>query len=373
MAEELSKQELSRYARHLVLPEVGKEGQLRLKNAKVLIIGAGGLGNPVAAYLAAAGVGMIGIVDHDKIDLSNLQRQVLYSKEDLGKPKVSIIKKQLEKINENVQVTIYNERLTSKNALEIIKDYDVVIDGSDNLPTRYLINDSCILLKKPWVYGSVYRFDGQVSVFNHDNGPCYRCLSPEPSKEIPSCSESGVLGVLPGIIGMVQATEAIKIILGKGKTLSGRLLAYNALDMEFSELKLRKNPECKACGKNAKIKLTDYNQICMDKKDEITVSELRKMMDSDDFELIDVREKSEWDMGRIEKAKLMPLSALVKTDFRDFRKFDKDETIIVYCRSGNRSGHAAKVLKEKGFTNVKNLVGGINAWAREIDNNVTVY
>lgn len=379
---ELMEEELKRYSRHLALPEIGKEGQLKLKKAKVLIIGAGGLGSPAAVYLAAAGVGTIGIVDYDKIDLSNLQRQILYSKEDIGKNKTAVIKKQLEKINNNIKIITYDEKLTSNNALNIIKNYDVVIDGSDNFPTRYLVNDACVLLKKPDVYGSVYRFDGQASVFNYRNGPCYRCLfpNPPPADLIPNCAEAGVLGVLPGVIGTVQATEAIKIILGKGKVLSGRLLVYNALDMTFMELNAKKNENCPSCSENPAItKLIDYENFCNNKnekinKDEITAKELKKMMENnEDFILMDVREKAEQDMCKIENAKLASFTEIVKGNLKIFNNIGKNKKIVLYCHTGNRSAYVLNLLKKKGYKDVKNLIGGIDAWAKEIDTKVILY
>jgi|TARA_Y100000310_G_scaffold330539_1_gene402387 adenylyltransferase/sulfurtransferase len=368
---ELSKEELKRYSRHLSLPEVGTQGQEKLKQSKVLIIGAGGLGCPAAIYLAAAGVGTIGIVDFDKVELSNLQRQILYTEEDIGKPKTSIIKNQLEKLNKNININIYNEKLTSKNALEIIRNYDVIIDGSDNFPTRYLVNDACFFLKKPNVYGSIFRFDGQASVFNYQNGPCYRCLKPVPPSEatIPNCAEAGVIGVLPGIIGTIQATEAIKIILGIGDTLSGKLLVYNALSMNFKKLNLNKNKNCPICGINPTIKtLNEKNKM-----EEISVKELKEIMDKkEDFVLIDVREKVEWDLGRIEGAILIPLSQIKNNNFGDLENIDKNKHIILQCRTGGRSADVLNILKNRGYNNLKNLVGGITGWANEIDEKVMV-
>ena len=363
----LSKHEQRRYARHLILPEVSVEGQEKLKQAKALIVGAGGLGCPSAIYLAAAGVGTIGIADFDKVEESNLQRQILYSEEDIGKLKTAAIKKQLEKINKNIEIKTHNEKLTSKNALEAIKDYDLVIDGSDNFPTRYLVNDACVLANKPSVYGSVFRFDGQASVFNYKNGPYYRCLFPNPPPQdaIPNCAEVGVLGVLPGIIGIVQATEAIKIILGKGNVLAGRYLVYNALSMEFKELKLNKNKDCRICGKNPEIKeLIDYEQFCgADNEDNITAKELKEMIDNkEDFELIDVREKMEYDSENIKNSKLVPLSEIKNNNFGELDDIDKNKKIVLYCRVSGRSSLVQKMLKEKGYSNVKNLSGGIAAW-----------
>ena len=381
MAEDkLSKEEQIRYSRHLALPEIGREGQEKLKKAKVLIIGAGGLGSPAAVYLAAAGVGTIGIVDYDKVEHSNLQRQILYCNGDIGKPKTAIIKNQLEKTNPNINIITLNKKLTSNNALEIIKNYDIVIDGSDNFPTRYLVNDACVLLGKPDVYGSVYRFDGQASVFNCKNGPCYRCLfpNPPPAHLVPNCADAGVLGVLPGVIGMVQATEAIKIILGKGETLSGRLLVCNALSMKFRELNLKKSKNCPVCSENATIKgLIDYDQFCNGKKEnknEITVHELKQMIDSkEDFVLVDTREKIEQDTCKIKNAKLASFTEIVKGNFEAFSGVDKNKKIVLYCHTGNRSAYILHLLKNKGYNNVQNLIGGIDAWAREINQQVPIY
>ncbi|MBI2208770.1 molybdopterin-synthase adenylyltransferase MoeB [Candidatus Woesearchaeota archaeon] len=376
----LSKEEQIRYSRHLALPEIGIEGQKKLKKAKVLIVGAGGLGSPAAVYLAAAGVGKIGIVDYDKVDLSNLQRQILYSLGDIGKSKTAIIKNQLKKINPNAKIITHDKKLTSNNVMEIIKDYNVIIDGSDNFPTRYLVNDACVLLNKPDVYGSVYRFDGQVSVFNYENGPCYRCLfpSPPPANLVPNCAEAGVLGVLPGVIGMIQATEAIKIILGKGETLSGRLLVYNALSMKFRELNLKKNKNCPVCSENAAIKeLIDYDEFCNGKKEdknEITVHELKQMINNkEDFVLVDTREKAEQDMCKIENAKLASFSEIARGNLKIFDNIGKNKKIVLYCHTGNRSAFVMHMLKKKGYKNVKNLVGGIDAWAKEIDQQVPIY
>jgi adenylyltransferase/sulfurtransferase len=376
----LTKEELARYSRHLTLPEVGKEGQEKLKQAKVLIIGAGGLGNSAAMYLAAAGIGTIGIVDFDKIELSNLQRQVLYSAEDIGKEKTTTIKKQLKKINNNIEILEYNEKLTSKNAKEIIKDYDLVIDGSDNFPTRYLVNDACVLLKKPNVYGSIFRFDGHASVFSYQEGPCYRCLFPNPPSPhlVPNCAEAGVLGVLPGIIGTIQATEAIKIILEKGDILSGSYLIYNALGMSFKKLKLKKNGNCDVCSKNPKIKeLIDYEEFCNNKKEEtneITVKELKKLIDKkEDFILIDIREEFEQQLCKLNNAIMISFTESIKNNLSFFDNLDKNKKIVLYCHTGQRSSYTLNILKKKGFTNLKNLVGGIDAWAKEIDQEITIY
>ncbi|MBL7055935.1 molybdopterin-synthase adenylyltransferase MoeB [Candidatus Woesearchaeota archaeon] len=374
---EFSKEELRRYSRHLILPEVGKEGQEKLKQAKVLVVGAGGLGSPVLLYLAAAGIGKIGIVDFDKVDETNLQRQILYSERDVGKSKAETAKKHLEKLNSNIEIITYNEKLTSENALKIIKEYDIVVDGSDNFPTRYLVNDACFFLKKPNVYGAIFRFDGQASVFNYNHGPCYRCLSPKmpSSDEIPSCSEAGVLGVLPGTIGTIQATEAIKIILGKGNVLSEKVLVYNALEMEFTKLNLKKNEDCRLCGKSPEIReVGNYEKACDNKEPnlEITAKELKEMMDNtESLELLDVREQEEWEICKIESAKLVPLSKIQREPgLLDI--LPKNKKIVVYCHVGGRSAFVVNSLREKGY-NARNLVGGIDAWSREVDENITTY
>ena len=381
----LTKQELSRYSRHLVLPEVRIKGQEKIKQSKVLIVGAGGLGSPVALYLAAAGIGTIGIVDFDKVEENNLQRQIIHSTKDLGTKKTESAKNSINNLNPNVKVNLHNVKLDSKNALEIIKKYDVVIDGSDNFPTRYLVNDACVLLNKPDVYGSIFKFEGHVSVFNFDNGPCYRCLFPNPPPKgtIPNCAEAGVLGVLPGIIGTIQATEALKIILSKGEVLSGRLLVYDALNMAFRELKLGKNKNCPICGESPRIKeLIDYEQFCQMKEeeeksleeDEINVQQMKKMIDNhEDFLLIDVREEPEWDICKIKGAKLIPLSQIMNRNIDILEDIEKDKNIVLYCHTGARSSEALQILRDEGFKNLKNLVGGIDAWANEIDQEVTIY
>jgi len=375
--EKLTNEDLIKYSRHLALPEIGKEGQEKLKQAKVLIVGAGGLGSPAAIYLAAAGIGTIGIIDFDKVEESNIQRQILYNEEDIGKSKVEIAANKIKKINKNVEVVAYNEKLTPKNALEIIKNYDIVIDGSDNFHTKYLVSDACVLLNKPNIYGSVFRFDGQSSVFNY-NGPCFRCLfpNPPPKELVPNCADAGVLGVLPGVIGTIQATEAIKIILKIGDTLSGKLLVYNALRMSFKKLNLSKNKNCNICGENPTIKeLVDYEQLCDPnsiKNDEISVKELKTMMDENkDFVLIDVREKIEWDICKIDRAELISSGQLMNENFLD--NVDKNKLIIMHCHTGRRSAGAVQLLKDKGYKNVKNLVGGIDAWSKEIDQKVPIY
>lgn len=381
----LTNQELNRYSRHLVLPEVGVEGQERIKQGRVLIVGAGGLGSPAALYLAAAGVGEIGIVDFDKVDENNLQRQIIHSVKDIGMLKTESAKDSINNLNPNVKVETYDVKLNSKNAMEIIKSYDVVVDASDNFPTRYLVNDACVLLKKPNVYGSIFRFEGHASVFNFDDGPCYRCLfpNPPPKDAVPSCAEAGVLGILPGIIGTIQATEALKIILRKADILSGRFLVYDALAMIFKELKLGKNKNCPICGENPKIReLIDYEQFCNMKEeeeksleeDEINVNQLKKMRDNnEDFVLVDVREENEWDICKIDGATLVPLSRIINGDIDFLENIEKNKKIILHCHTGARSAEALNILRNKGFKNLKNLVGGIDAWANEIDSKVAVY
>ena len=381
----LTNQELNRYSRHLVLPEVGVDGQERIKHGKVLIVGAGGLGSPAALYLAAAGIGKIGIVDFDKVDESNLQRQIIHSTEDIGRLKTESAKNSINNLNPNVKVETYDVKLNSKNAMEIIKNYDIVIDASDNFPTRYLVNDACVLLKKPNVYGSIFRFEGHASVFNFDYGPCYRCLfpNPPPKEDVPSCAEGGVLGILPGIIGTIQATEALKIILRKVDVLSGRFLVYDALAMTFKELKLGKNKNCPICGENPRVReLIDYEQFCNMKEeeeksleeDEISVHQLKKMSESnEDFILVDVREEHEWDICKIEGARLIPLSRIINGDIDILENINTDKQIVLHCHTGARSAEALNILRNKGFKNLKNLVGGIDAWANEIDSKVAVY
>jgi len=381
----LSKKEMHRYSRHLVLPEVGIKGQEKIKQGKVLIVGAGGLGSPALMYLAAAGVGTIGIIDFDKVEENNLHRQIIHNSKNIGMNKTESAKISITNINPNVKVETYNEKLTSKNALGIIKKYGVIIDGSDNFPTRYLLNDACVLSKKPLVYGSIFRFEGHASVFNYDNGPCYRCLfpNPPPRDAVPNCAEAGVLGVLPGIIGTIQATEALKIVLGIGETISSRFLVYDALSMAFRELKLGKNKNCPICSENPRIKeLMDYEQFCNMKEeeesslegDEIRVRQLKNMIDDhEDFVLIDVREEYEWDICKIEGAKLMPMSQIMNENIGILENIEKDKKIVLHCHTGARSAAVLQILKNKGFRNLKNLVGGIDAWSHEIDPEVPVY
>lgn len=372
---ELTAEEIRRYGRHLIMPEVGMAGQRKLKAAKVLLIGAGGLGSPLALYLAAAGVGRIGLVDFDQVDQSNLQRQVIYSVRDLGRPKLEAAKDRILEMNPNVQVDSYESKLTSENALGILKNYDVIVDGTDNFPTRYLVNDACVLLGKPNVYGSIFRFEGQVSVFDSKLGPCYRCLYPEPPPPglVPSCAEGGVLGVLPGVVGTLQATETIKIILGKGETLAGRLLLFDALKMRFRELKLRKDQNCPICGNNPTVKeLIDYEAFCglgrgeaesLGKENEITVAELKHALEGgDNVNLIDVREPNEYEICHIEGSKLIPVSEIPNR----VNEFSLTDEYVFHCHTGVRSAWAVSFLRQLGFKRVKNLKGGIDAWAEQI-------
>ena len=382
-AVQLSKDEILRYSRHLIMPEVGMEGQLKLKKAKVLCIGAGGLGSPLALYLAAAGVGRLGIVDFDVVDFTNLQRQVIHGTADVGKPKLASAKESIREINPNVEVVGYETRLTSENALDLFSDFDIIVDGTDNFPTRYLVNDACVLLGKPNVYGSIFRFEGQVSVFYAREGPCYRCLYPEPPPPglVPSCAEGGVLGVLPGIVGCIQAMEAIKLIIGQGQPLIGRLLVFDALSIKFRELKLRKNPECPVCGAHPTItKLIDYEQFCGIRGEEhtpvitgipeITAQEVKKMMDEKKpFVLIDVREPHEFQICRIPGSKLIPLGEVPKR----MNELNSADEIVVHCRSGQRSAKAVELLMKAGFQKIHNLKGGILAWSDQVDPSVPKY
>lgn len=367
--------EIKRYSRHLILPEVGMAGQLKLKRSSALVIGAGGLGVPLTQYLSAAGVGRLGIVDFDVIDETNLQRQVLYGTKDVGRKKLDVARERVGQINPNVDVQTYETRLTSENALDILKDYDVVIDGTDNFPTRYLVNDATVLLKKPNVYGSIFRFEGQASVFDARSGPCYRCLysEPPPPGLVPSCAEGGVLGVLPGIIGSIQAVETLKILLGTGDTLVGRLLVFDALQMKFRELKLRKNPDCLVCGTNPTIKeLIDYEEFCglrapseqVGEEFQITVDGLKGELDKgQQVVLLDVREPMEWEIAHLDRAILMPV-AQVPARVNELNTADE---IVVYCKTGIRSARITNFLREIGFRKVKNLVGGIDEWAERVE------
>jgi adenylyltransferase/sulfurtransferase len=381
----LSPQEVARYSRHLIMPEVALEGQKRLKAARVLLIGAGGLGSPLGLYLAAAGVGRIGLVDFDVVDFSNLQRQVLHGTPDVGRPKLHSARDRLHAINPEVHLDLHETSLTSANAMKILELYDVIIDGTDNFPTRYLVNDACVLLKKPNVYGSIFRFDGQASVFYPPQGPCYRCLYPEPPPpgEVPSCAEGGVLGILPGLIGCIQATEAVKIILGKGSPLIGRLLLYDALQMTFQEFKVRRNPRCLLCGDEPSIRqLIDYQEFCgvrgqeaapaptVDQSGDTTVEELKRRLDQkENLFILDVRNPEEYDICRIPGSTLIPLPELP----RRFRELDGNREIIVHCKSGMRSLKAQQFLRQQGFQKVKNLKGGILAWADKIDRSMPKY
>jgi adenylyltransferase/sulfurtransferase len=380
---QLSKEEVLRYSRHLIMPEVGMEGQLKLKQASVLCIGAGGLGSPLTLYLAAAGVGKLGLVDFDVVDLTNLQRQVIHGTSDVGRSKLASARETLEEINPSIEIETYETRLTSENALPIFRDYDVIADGTDNFPTRYLVNDACVLLGKPNVYGSIFRFEGQVSVFYAPEGPCYRCLYPEPPPPglVPSCAEGGVLGVLPGIIGSIQAMETIKLILGNGRPLIGRLLVFDALGMKFRELKLRKNPDCPICGTHPSItRLIDYEHFCglrgEEQRDvlagvpEITPQEVKKMMDErKPFILIDVREPHEYQICRIPGSTLIPLGDVPKR----LHELNSVDEIVVHCRSGQRSAQAVNLLMKAGFRKIHNLKGGILAWVDQIDPGMPKY
>jgi len=367
------------------MPEVALEGQKRLKAAHVLLIGAGGLGSPLALYLAAAGVGRIGIVDFDVVDFSNLQRQVLHGTSDVGRPKLQSAREKLQAINPEVVLDLYETRLSSANALSILEPYDIVIDGTDNFPTRYLVNDACVLLKKPNVYGSIFRFDGQASVFYPPAGPCYRCLYPEPPPpgEVPSCAEGGVLGILPGLIGCIQATEAVKLILGKGRTLVGRLLLYDALQMSFQEFRVRRNPKCPLCGDKPSIsKLLDYEEFCGMRGEqapalqdhllqtETTVEELKNRLDKQEkVFILDVRNPEEYQICRIPGSTLIPLPQLQQR----LEELDREREIVIHCKSGMRSLKAQQLLREKGFVKTKNLKGGILAWAERIDRGMPKY
>jgi adenylyltransferase/sulfurtransferase len=381
---ELTIDDLSRYSRHLILPEVGMDGQRRLKAARVLCVGTGGLGSPLALYLAAAGIGTLGLVDFDVVDASNLQRQIIHSTKDIGRKKLDSAEEKLLALNPALNVVKHDTMLSSANALDILKDYDIVADGTDNFPTRYLVNDACVLLGKPNVYGSIFRFEGQASVFATEKGPCYRCLYPEPPPPglVPSCAEGGVLGILPGLVGVIQATEAIKLILGKGESLIGRLLLVDALNMRFRELKLRKNPECPVCGANPTVtKLIDYQQFCgimPESKQEkalkngipqISVKELKSRIDAgEDVFILDVREPYEYQIANI-GGKLIPQNEVPQR----LAEIDRDREIVVQCRSGQRSQRIAEFLQQSGYRKVTNLAGGILAWADEIDPKMQKY
>jgi len=378
----LSQQEILRYSRHLIMPEVGMEGQLKLKAAKVLLIGTGGLGAPLGLYLAAAGVGRIGLVDFDVVDFTNLQRQVTFSTNDVGRPKLAAARERLQALNPDIEIVTHEAKLTSENALDILRDYDIVVDGTDNFPTRYLVNDACVLLGKPNVYGSIFRFEGQATVFALQDGPCYRCLYPEPPPPglVPSCAEGGVLGVLPGIVGAVQANETIKLIMGKGELLKGRLLVFDALKMKFRELKLRKNPDCPVCGTHPTItKLIDYYEFCGIRGEEaaqlsvqvpeIEPEELKRKLDAgEDIFILDVREPHEYQICNL-RGYLIPLGELPKR----VHELDSARTIVSHCRSGKRSAEAVDFLRKAGFRKVWNLKGGILAWSEKVDPSVPKY
>ena len=381
---ELTTDDLSRYSRHLILPEVGMEGQRKLKAARVLCVGTGGLGSPLAFYLAAAGIGTLGLVDFDVVDASNLQRQIIHSTKDIGRKKLDSAAEKLIALNPALNVVKHETMLTSANALEILKDYDIVADGTDNFPTRYLVNDACVLLGKPNAYGSIFRFEGQASVFATKEGPCYRCLYPEPPPPglVPSCAEGGVLGILPGLVGVIQATEVIKLILGKGNPLIGRLLLVDALGMRFRELKLRKNPECPVCGENPTVKeLIDYEHFCgivPESKEEksvkngipqLSVKDLKQRIDAgEDVFILDVREPYEYQIAQI-GGKLIPQNDVPQR----LAEIPRDREIVVQCRSGARSQRIAEFLKQSGYSQVVNLAGGILAWSDEIDPKVQKY
>jgi adenylyltransferase/sulfurtransferase len=378
MGAELTNDEVKRYSRHLIMPEVGVDGQRKLKAAKVLLIGAGGLGSPSGMYLAAAGVGTIGIVDYDTVDFSNLQRQIMHGTPDVGRPKLDSAKDRLLAINPEIEIKTYNTALSSENALELFAPYDIIVDGTDNFPTRYLVNDACVILGKPNAYGSIFRFEGQASVFAAKDGPCYRCLYPEPPPPglVPSCAEGGVLGVLPGIIGVIQATETVKLIMGIGEPLIGRFLIYDALKMRFRELKLRKDPDCPVCGTHPTVtKLIDYEQFCgvvpaapepltVNNATEITSVELKQRLDrGDTLKIVDVREPNEYQINKIAGSTLIPLGDVPKR----YNELDPEAEIVVHCKMGGRSAKAADFLRSVGFKRVLNLKGGILDWIDKVD------
>ena len=389
---QLTNEEIQRYSRHLILPEVAIDGQRQLKTSSVLIVGAGGLGAPVSMYLAAAGVGRIGLVDFDRVDYSNLQRQVLFNSNDVGRPKLEAARTRLNGLNPNTQIETHEVRLNSENALDLISNYDLVVDGTDNFPTRYCVNDACVMLKKPNVYGSIFRFEGQATLFDprpgsegERRGPCYRCLYPEPPPPgmVPSCAEGGVLGVLPGLIGSIQATEAVKLILDRGVSLIGRLIRYNALDMKFKELKLRRDPECPVCGNHPTIKeLIDYEQFCGIRGEEsdqiirddgvvpeITVHELKNRLDrGENFCLIDVREPAEHQICNLPQAQLIPLGRVPG----QLANLDPTRQYVVHCKVGGRSAQAVELMRNAGLDAI-NVTGGITAWVQEIDPTMPTY
>jgi molybdopterin/thiamine biosynthesis adenylyltransferase/rhodanese-related sulfurtransferase len=381
---QLSNDEIRRYARHLALPEVGLAGQQRIRATSVLCIGTGGLGSPIAMYLAAAGIGRLGLVDFDTVEFSNLQRQIIHGTEDVGRPKTQSARDTLRRINPEVEVVLHETRLSSQNALDLIRPYDIVVDGTDNFPTRYLSNDACVLLRKPNVYGSIFRFEGQASVFApHLGGPCYRCLYPEPPPpgQVPSCAEGGVLGVLPGLIGCIQATEILKLALGQGSPLIGRLLLFHALDMKFRELKLRRDPQCPVCGENPTIReLIDYEQFCglraepsqpQQHPDEVTVQDMKRALDNPDLgiRVIDVRDPAEYEICHVAGVPQIPLDEIPKR----FTELDPSQTYYFHCQGGARSLKAVQFLKQQGFKHVKSVQGGILAWAGQIDPTLPKY
>lgn len=381
---DLSAEQLRRYSRHVILPEVGLEGQKKICATRVLCIGAGGLGSPLAMYLAAAGIGRLGLVDFDKVEHSNLQRQVLHGTPDVGRLKTDSARDAIQRLNPGVEVVLYPERLTSQNALQILDTYDIVVDGTDNFPTRYLTNDACVLLKKPNVYGSIFRFDGQASLFApHLGGPCYRCLYPEPPPPglVPSCAEGGVLGVLPGIIGLIQATEVLKLALGIGASLLNRLLLFDALQMSFRELKLRRDPNCPVCGQQPTItKLIDYENLCgvtaageshAMHPDEVTVQDMKQALENPNLgiKVLDVREPDEYQIAHVDGVPLLPLSQLAQR----YSELDPKQTYYIHCKAGGRSLQAVQFLRQHGFTSLKSVKGGIKAWSEEIDPSVPKY
>jgi len=380
---QLTREEILRYSRHLIMPEVGIQGQQKLKDASILLIGAGGLGSPLGLYLAAAGVGRLGLVDFDTVDFTNLQRQIIHRTEDVGRLKVESAEERIKGINPEVQVKAFNTTISRANVMELVRDYDLIIDGTDNFPTRYLVNDACVFQRKPNIYGSIFRFDGQATVFYPSKGPCYRCLYPEPPPPgmVPSCAEGGVLGVLPGVIGLIQATEAVKLIIGNGEPLIGRLLLYNALKMEFREVKLRRNANCPVCGDRPTItELIDYEQFCglgrgeessaeMAAED-LSPHEVKQLLARDaKAVLLDVREPHEFEIVHIDGAKLIPLSEL----HLRANELDTADTIVVHCHHGPRSQQAVKVLERFGFKKLKHLHGGIDQWAEEVDQEMARY
>jgi sulfur-carrier protein adenylyltransferase/sulfurtransferase len=381
-AESLTPQEIRRYSRHLIIPDVAMDGQKRLKNAKVLCVGAGGLGSPALMYLAAAGVGTLGIIDFDVVDESNLQRQVIHGQSDIGRSKAESARDSVKEINPLIDVVLHTDRLDSSNAMDVFAPYDLIVDGTDNFATRYLVNDACVLLGKPYVWGSIYRFDGQASVFWAEHGPCYRCLYPEPPPPgmVPSCAEGGVLGVLCASIGSIQVTEAIKVLTGVGDPLVGRLMIYDALEMTYRAVKVRKDPECPLCGKNPTItELIDYEEFCGAVSDEaqtaaagstITATELKEMRDrGDDFLLVDVREPAEWEIVHLPDAVLIPKGELPSR----LSELPQDKPVVMYCKSGVRSAETLALLKSAGFKDAMHVQGGISAWAIQVEKTQPVY